>query len=53
MLLTRGRKDYVRKAIVAGRTIVDAGSLQSIDLDAVESELWAQARAGWNGASSC
>jgi cytosine/adenosine deaminase-related metal-dependent hydrolase len=47
LLFTRGRKEYVRGLIVAGRTIVENGLVRSIDLGALESELWAQARRGW------
>jgi 5-methylthioadenosine/S-adenosylhomocysteine deaminase len=46
-LLTRGRKDHVRGLIVAGRTIVEDGVVRSVDLGAIESELWAQARKAW------
>jgi hypothetical protein len=46
-LLTRGRKDHVRGLIVAGRTIVEGGTVRSVDLGAIEFELWAQARKAW------
>jgi cytosine/adenosine deaminase-related metal-dependent hydrolase len=47
VILTRGRKDYVRSLIVAGRTIVENGVVRSVDLAALESELLGQARAAW------
>jgi 5-methylthioadenosine/S-adenosylhomocysteine deaminase len=47
VILTRGRKDYVRSLIVAGRTIVENGVIRSVDLAALESELLRQARAAW------
>ena len=50
LILTRGRKEHVRGLIVAGRTIVENGMVRSIDLAAVEAELWAQARSAWSEA---
>jgi cytosine/adenosine deaminase-related metal-dependent hydrolase len=47
ILLTRGRKEFVKRLIVAGRAIVDDSVLCSIDLAAAEQELLAQARAAW------
>ena len=52
VLMMRGRKEYVRGLIVAGRTIVEHGTLQTIDLPAAERELWSQARAVWPGSSA-
>jgi cytosine/adenosine deaminase-related metal-dependent hydrolase len=46
LLISRGRKEYVRALIVAGRTIVQDGVIVSIDLPALEGELGAQARKG-------
>lgn len=47
ILLTRGRKEFVKRLIVAGRTIIEDGLVCSIDLAAAEQELLAQARAAW------
>jgi cytosine/adenosine deaminase-related metal-dependent hydrolase len=46
VIIARGRKEYVRQLMVDGRIIVEDGILRSIDLDATETELRAQARAG-------
>ena len=45
-LFVRGRKEYVHGLMVAGRNIVENGTLTSIDLGALEAELLAQARHG-------
>jgi cytosine/adenosine deaminase-related metal-dependent hydrolase len=50
LVLTRGRKDYLRSLIVAGRTIVESGVVRSVDLAALESELMKQAQAAWPAA---
>jgi cytosine/adenosine deaminase-related metal-dependent hydrolase len=50
VILTRGRKDYLRSLMVAGRTIVENGIVCSVDLAALESELLGQARAAWPAA---
>jgi cytosine/adenosine deaminase-related metal-dependent hydrolase len=50
VILTRGRKGYLRGLIVAGRTIVENGVVHSVDLAALESELLGQARAAWSAA---
>jgi hypothetical protein len=47
LVLTRGRKDYLLSLIVAGRTIVEKGTICSVDLAALESELRKQAQAAW------
>jgi cytosine/adenosine deaminase-related metal-dependent hydrolase len=50
VILTRGRKDYLRSLTVAGRTIVENGVVRSVDLSALESELMKQAQAAWPAA---
>jgi 5-methylthioadenosine/S-adenosylhomocysteine deaminase len=50
LVLTRGRKDYLLSLIVAGRTIVEKGTICSVDLAALESELRKQAQAAWPAA---
>jgi cytosine/adenosine deaminase-related metal-dependent hydrolase len=50
VILARGRKDYLRSLIVAGRTIVENGTIRSVDLAALESELMKQAQAAWPAA---
>jgi cytosine/adenosine deaminase-related metal-dependent hydrolase len=50
VILTRGRKDYVRSLVVAGRVIVEDEVVRSVDLAALESELLGQARAAWPAA---
>jgi len=47
VILARGRKEYLRKLVVAGRTIVEDGVVRSVDLAALEAELMAQAQAAW------
>jgi 5-methylthioadenosine/S-adenosylhomocysteine deaminase len=50
VILARGRKDYLRTLVVAGRTIVEDGIVRSVDLAALESELLGQARTAWPAA---
>jgi cytosine/adenosine deaminase-related metal-dependent hydrolase len=52
VVLARGRKHHVRQLIVAGRTIVENGTVCSVDLGAMESELMQQARAGRSDAAA-
>jgi cytosine/adenosine deaminase-related metal-dependent hydrolase len=52
VVLARGRKEHVVQLVVDGRTIVENGTLRSIDQSQVESELMAQARAAWPAASA-
>lgn len=46
LVINRGRKEHVSGLIVAGRSIVENGRVKSVDLPALENELWAQARGG-------
>lgn len=45
VLLTRATRAHVRKLFVNGRQVVDEGRAVGVDLDAIEAELLAQARA--------
>lgn len=47
LLLARGRREFVRDVVIAGRRIVSGGVVRSVDLSALEAELTAQARAAW------
>jgi cytosine/adenosine deaminase-related metal-dependent hydrolase len=52
VILARGRREYLRKLVVAGRAIVDDGIVRSVDLARLEEELMAQARVAWPSAQS-
>ena len=45
IILTRAGNRYIDRVIVAGREIVRGGKVLGIDMDAVEKEVLAQARA--------